>query len=240
MDEQKSSSSGRWLAIFIGLLILFVALAVGAMYVMSLIVRQTAQKALQPIENANSGLQTQVAQFLNPTPTIIPDPMTIIHDIRSLARLETIQYTVEKVLTAQTNQNTFGFLFGDKLIFVAHGVVIAGVDLSKIGPEDLRVVGKVLYVRLPAAEVFISTLDNEKSYVYDRSTGLLSKGEKNLETTARQAAEQEILKAAVADGILNTAQQNAENYLSRLLRDLGYTEVIFETATPQPQQAPTP
>jgi hypothetical protein len=239
MDEQKSSS-GRWLAIFIGLLVLFVALAVGALYVMSLIVRQTAQQALQPIENANSGLQTQVAQFLNPTPTIIPDPMTIIHDIRSLARLETIQYTVEKVLTAQTNQNTFGFLFGDKLIFVAHGVVIAGVDLSKIGADDLRVNGKVLYVRLPAAEVFISTLDNEKSYVYDRSTGLLTKGEKNLETTARQAAEQEILKAAVADGILNTAQQNAENYLSRLLRDLGYTEVIFETATPQPQPLPTP
>lgn len=243
MEEKKNESSGRggrWILIFIGLMVVFALLAVGVVYVVDQIVRQTAQDALKPVEQANQGLRTQMAQFLNPTPTIIPDPITIIHEIRSLARLETIQYTVEKVITAETNQNTFGFLFGDKLIFVAHGVVIAGVDLSKMGPNDLRTQGKVLYVHLPQAEVFVATLDNEKSYVYDRSTGLLTQGQRNLETNARQAAEQEILKTAIDDGILTTAQQNAENYLSRLLRDLGYSEVIFENGTPQPQTLPMP
>lgn len=245
MEQKSTGGSGsrwRWLGIIIGLLVVFALLAVGVLYVMNLVVRQAARQAFEPVEQANQGLRTQVSQLLNPTPTVLPDPVTVIREIRSLARLETIQYTVEKVITAETNQNAFGFLFGDKLLFVAHGVVIAGVDLSKIGPQDLRVENKVLYVRLPPAEVFVATLDNEKSYVYDRTTGLLSPGQKNLETTARQAAEQEILKTAVDDGILKTAQQNAEDFLSRLLRDLGYSDVIFEQATPQPgpSQQPVP
>jgi hypothetical protein len=154
--------------------------------------------------------------------------------------LETIQYSIEKVITAESGQGTFGFLFGDKLIFVAHGVVTAGVDLARLQPEDLRVQNNVLYVRMPAPEIFIATLDNEKSYVYNRDTGALTHGDVNLETTARRAAEDEIRKAALEDGILQQAGQNAENYLSRLLRELGYPEVIFEQATPVPELTPAP
>ena len=194
-------------------------------------VRRTAEQALQPVNDVAQSVDaqmTQVAQVLHPTPTVIPDPITIVHDVRSLARLETVQYTIEKVVTAEQGQNVFAPLFGDKLLFVAHGVVIAGVDLRKLGPDDLRVEDGVLYVTLPPAEIFIATLDNDKSYVYDRDTGLLTKGDVNLETTARRAAEQAIEEAAIEDGILDTARQNAENYLERLFHSLGYPDVIFE------------
>jgi hypothetical protein len=80
---------------------------------------------------------------------------------------------------------------------------------------------------LPDAEIFLTTLDNDKSYVYDRDTGLLTKGDINLETAARQAAEDAIEEAALEDGILDQAQQNAEAYLYRLLRSLGYPDIIF-------------
>ncbi|NQU30267.1 MAG: DUF4230 domain-containing protein [Anaerolineae bacterium] len=186
-----------------------------------------AQQVLAPIAQANSAMQTQVSELLNPTPTIIPDPVTIIHEVRALARLETIQYSVEKVITAEIGQGTFDFLFGDRLLFVAHGIVIAGIDLEKIAPENMQVENGVLYVTLPPAEVFIATLDNEKSYVYDRETGALTHGDTNLETTARQAAEHEIYKAALEDGILDLAQQNAENYLEKFFNALGFDNVIF-------------
>jgi len=190
------------------------------------------RNAIQPLQQTNRDLSTQVAELLHPTPTVLPDPVTIVHEVRSLARLETIQYSVEKVIAAEVNQGIFGPLFGDKLLFVAHGVVIAGLDLEKLNPDDLTVKDNVLYVHLPQAEVFSATLDNQKSYVYDRETGLFTKGDINLETTARQAAEEEIRKAALADGILDLAQGNAETYLSRLFRALGYPEVIFIQSTP--------
>lgn len=233
-NEGGKSSGSRWVLAFIGLMVVFALLVVGVLVVIQRLVVATAREAFAPIEQANQGLRTEVAELLHPTPTILPDPITVIREVRTLARLETIQYTVEKVISAETNQNAFGFLFGDKLLFVAHGVVIAGVDLAKITPEDIRVDGEVLYVRMPAAEIFVATLDNEKSYVYDRETGLLSGAKKDLETSARQAAEVEIRKAAVEDGILATAQSNAQTFLDRLLRDMGYAEVIFESATPTP------
>ncbi len=183
--------------------------------------------ALNPLQEANNQLGTQVANLLHPTPTIIPDPVTIITEVRAVARLETIQYTVEKVITAQTNQGALESLFGDRLLFVGHGVVIAGIDMQKINPEDLWLQDGVLYVRLPEAEILVATLDNDKSYVYDRQTGIFRDPDPNLETAARQVAEQEIRKAALEDGILELARQNAETYLEKFFRALGYEQVMF-------------
>ena len=212
--------------------LLLMVVIIGAAYYLVFSVQQSANEAVnsavEPFRQTNAALQTQVAQLLHPTPTVIPDPVTIIKDVQSLARLETIQYSVEKVITAEVGQGDFGFLFGDKLLFVAHGYVIAGIDMAKLKPEDLKLVGGVLHVHLPPAEIFVSTLDNDKSYVYDRETGLFTSGDQNLETTARQAAENEIGKAAEADGILEMAQKNAENYLFRFFGALGYPNPVFE------------
>ena len=214
-------------------LLFLIVLAAGIYFIVTTVqdaVNQTAQQAnsaLQPLSEANQAMQTQVAQLLHPTPTIIPDPVTYITEIRALARLETIQYSVEKVITAEIGQGSFDFLFGDKLLFVAHGVVIAGIDMGKLEPQHMRYEGGVLYVTLPPAEVFIATLDNQKSYVYDRETGIFTQGVNDLETLARQTAEQEILKAAMEDGILTQAQINAEAYLLRFFTALGFPNTIF-------------
>jgi hypothetical protein len=190
-------------------------------------VKDTTENALQPVNDLTGGLATQVNQFMNPTPTVLPDPVTVIREVRTLARLETIQYSIEKVVTADRGQGSLEFLFGDELIFVAHGIVIAGIDLSKMEVDDLWWEGDVLYARLPEPEIFIATLDNDKSYIYDRDKGIFTKGDIHLETAARQVAEDEIEKAAVEDGILDLAGVNAESYLFRLFRTLDITDVVF-------------
>ena len=190
-------------------------------------VNNSLQNSLMPLRQANQVLSTQISDLLHPTPTVLPDPVTIIREVRSLARLETIQYSVEKVITGEINSEAFAFLVKDRLLFVAHGTVLAGVDLSKLEPDDLWVDQGVLNVRLPATEVFIAALDNEKSYVYERDTSVFRQADPNLETLVRQAEEQEIKKAALEDGILELAQQNAEIYLTRFFLALGYADVIF-------------
>ena len=191
------------------------------------------QEATEPIIGLRSEISTQVAQLLHPTPTVLPDPITVVHEVRALARLETMQYSVEKVITAETGQGPFGFLFGDRLLLVAHGTIIAGVDLDRVGGDDVRIdeLGRV-HLDLPTAEIFITALDNDKTYVFDREVGLFRKGDVQLESAARLAAEQEMEKAAVEDGILEQAQLNAETYLYRLLRSLGFADVVFNSPTP--------
>ena len=173
--------------------LLIIGVIVLAAYFIVQTVRQATQAAAAPfqqVNEANRSLQTQMASLLNPTPTIIPDPVTYINEVRALARLETIQYSVEKVITGEVGGGTFQALFGDKILFVGHGTVIAGIDMQKLNPEDMRFENGVLTVRLPPAEIFIATLNNEKSYVYDRQTGILNKPDPNLETQVRQVAEQ--------------------------------------------------
>lgn len=223
MEKPKSSFN-----IVTFLLVLLLITIIGAVVFFAFTINTAFRTALTPIQNVNQTLSTQVSKLLNPTPTVIPDPVTIIREVQSLARLETIQYSVEKVITAELNQGVLGPLIGDRLLFVAHGYVIAGVDLSALGTEDLELDGDVLHVSLPKAEIFVATLDNEKSYVYDRDTGFLRKGDIELETTARQVAEGAIRTVALEDGILEQAQQNAEVYLERLFNNLGYAKVVFE------------
>ncbi len=192
--------------------------------------------ALQQTTAPSIGVATQVQQFFNPTPTVYPDSITVVRQIQTLARLETAQYTLEKVIRAEVGQGALGPLFGDQLLFVAHGEVIAGVDLSKLQPGDVIVApdtGRVTII-LPAAEVFIVALNNDKSYVYDRQTGLLTKGDVNLETLARQAAEDEIRQGAIEDGILKLAQSNAANFVEKFLWTLRFREVTEVQGTPLP------
>jgi hypothetical protein len=225
--------SKKWTVVIIIIAVLAISFVAFEIYMVAAF-QQATDRVLSPIEKVNSDLQTRAAMLLHPTATIIPDPVTIIHEVRALARLETIQYSVEKVITAEIGQGDFGFLFGDRLLFVAHGVVIAGVDMQKLTSDDIRLEGDILYVTLPDPEIFVATLDNDKSYIYDREIGFLTKGSQSLETKARQAAEQEIINAALADGILDLARQNAENYLGRLFANLGYSQVIFLDPTTTP------
>jgi hypothetical protein len=220
MDKNKLTP---WVLLPVGILIL---MAVG-IYAGVSVVQNAANEAIQPVSDLTGDLGTQVAQILNPTPTILPDPITVVREVNSLARLETIQYSVEKVVTAETGQAFLGVLFGDRLLLVAHGEVIAGVDLTKFTDEDIYIENGLLFIRLPEPEIFVATLDNERSYIYDRQIGFLRRGNTELETAARRAAEVEIERAAISDGILEQAERNAEEFLRRLFLQMGFPEVVF-------------
>ncbi|MGD9029031.1 MAG: DUF4230 domain-containing protein [Anaerolineae bacterium] len=205
------------------ILVLILVAVVGG----GLLIFWSIRLATRPLVHAEQALQEQFDQILNPTPTIVPDPVTIIRQVRSLSRLETAAYTVEKLITAESGQGPFAFLFGDRLILVAHGQVIAGVDLGKLDESRVTVdEGGVVEVALPQAEVFVTALDSEKSYVFHRDTGVVGM-EVNLETEARKAAEEEILEAALEDGILGMAETNAESYIRHFIVTLGFKEVRF-------------
>ena len=221
--------------ILVLILIVLVFVIVGGFALVNMVRQLT-----QPLERVERALEEKVEEIINPTPTILPDPVTIIHQVRNLSRLETASYTIEKVITAESGQSAFAFLFGDRLILVAHGQVIAGVDLAKMGEDDvITAEGERVVVTMPPAEILVVTLNNQDSYVFDRDTGFVGMNPA-LETEARRAAEQEILNAALEDGILETAQQNAEAYVRNLILSLGFREVIFAhpAVIPTPTAAP--
>jgi hypothetical protein len=111
--------------------------------------------------------------------------------------------------------------------------VTAGVDLAKLSDADIEVdqSARRVVVRLPAAEIFHSALDNQRTYVHTRRTGLLARRQEALETRARSEAERALLDAAREAGILDRAEESARQTVERLVRSLGYDVVEVRSPT---------
>jgi hypothetical protein len=151
---------------------------------------------------------------------------TVVRQIQQLQRLETVNYTMDKIISGEhDNPYLPKFLVGDRLLLVVHGEVVAGVDLGKVQPSDVSVNARSISLHLPPAEVFSTRIDNGKTRVYSRDTGLFSSPDPNLESEVRQEAERQLQQAALQDGILKTAQQNAHNTLGSMLKGFGFEQV---------------
>jgi hypothetical protein len=154
---------------------------------------------------------------------------TVVDRIQRLQRLETVVYTVDKIVTGAKENPIFpDFLAGDRLLMLVHGEVIAGIDFTDLKPGDVRLNGKQIQLHLPAPQVFRTRIDSAKTRVYSRQTGLLVPTDPNLETQVRQEAERQLQQAAMADGILRTAQQNAASTIRSLLQGLGFEKIDFD------------
>ncbi|HXO62998.1 MAG TPA: DUF4230 domain-containing protein [Candidatus Acidoferrales bacterium] len=157
------------------------------------------------------------------------DQPTVVRQIQQLQKLETVSYTMDKIIGgARDNSYLPRFLAGDRILLVVHGEVVAGVNLANIKGTDVSVQGHNISLRLPTAEVFSTRIDNAKSRVYSRDTGLFSSPDPNLESEVREEAERQLQQSAVVDGILKSADQNARNTVTGMLTGLGFTQVALQ------------
>jgi len=242
MSEASSPKSGTatrniaYIFLIIFLIVAIIAI-IGGAYI-GLTVVKGAKSVTDPVSELIRQLVVEA------TPVILPNPVVIIEEINSLARLETSSYSFQDILQIERNQDLLFGIFGESLLFVAYGDVIAGVDLAKFSADDLQVASPTkIIVRIPEAEIFLTDLDNDRSYVANRDIGLLTKGDADLETKIRQEAESRMLEAALENGILGRANEEARNFMLTFLGQIGFTEIEFTTEslpaiTPYVQELP--
>ena len=175
------------------------------------------------------GLLHLLGMFRTGQTSINVSQPTVVRQIQQLQRLETVTYTMDKIISGERdNPYLPKFLAGDRLLLVVHGQVIGGVDLAKVQPSDVVVHGETISFHLPQAEVFSTVIDNAKTRVYSRDTGLFTSPDPNLESDVRQEAERQLQLAALQDGILKSADQNARNTLTSMLKGFGFSQVEIQ------------
>ena len=204
----RGSSSGTLLAVLLSLLL-------GATVVIVF------------MRNTTAGLPARLAgALLGRTTHIDTSAPVVVEKIRRLNRLETVVYSLDTVVEGnKTSAVLPDLLGGDRILLIAHGQSVAGIDLAQLRPEDVRVDGQSIHVTLPASQIFSTALDNQHTRVYVRSTGLLVPADQNLESDTRAQAETQIGKAALEDGILDAARKNARATVTTLLFSLGFQQV---------------
>jgi hypothetical protein len=154
------------------------------------------------------------------------DQPTVVRQIQQLQRLETVSYTMDKIISGEhANPYLPKFLAGDRLLLVVHGETVAGINLADLRAGDVQVSGQKVSIHLPAAEVFSTRIDNARTKVYSRDTGLFSSPDPDLESEVRVEAERQLQQAALQDGILKTAKDNARTTISGMLQGFGFHEV---------------
>jgi hypothetical protein len=211
-DSSRSRSSGTFLVVILSLVLGAVALAVF-------------------LRHATSGILARVATAITGRATTYDTSVpAVVQRIQRLNRLETVVYSIDTVVEgSRSNPVLPNLIAGDRILLVVHGQSIAGIDLSKLRPEDVHIAEtngtRSIHVTLPPSELFATSLDNQHTRVYARSTGLLVPADQNLETDTRAKAEQQLQQAALADGILDAASKNARATISTLLYSLGFQQV---------------
>jgi hypothetical protein len=194
----------------------------------------------QLLKNFVPNVPQQVRQIVATPTTTIRDRGGTILQIRGLNRLETQSFSVERVVEAKVERgNPLDLVLGDRLLLIASGEVVAGVDLGKLKDSDVTISqdGKSVTLKLPPSEIFSKSLNNDRTRVYDRQQGILAPENKDLETQARVSAEAEILTAACEGNVMQKAADEAKRSMEQFLRQLEFASVTV-TSSAGPCVAP--
>src|SRR5215212_5066633 len=194
--------------------LLYLILGAIAVVIVFLLAGQQLIKSFVP------NVPQQIREVIATPTTTIRDRGGTIVQIRSLNRLETQSFSVERVVEAKVERgNPLDLVLGDRLLLIASGEVVAGVDLSKLKDSDVAISqdGKSITLKLPPSEIFSKSLNNDRTRVYDRQQGPLAPENKDLETQARVSAEAEILNAACEGNVMQKAAADAQRSMEQFL-----------------------
>lgn len=170
----------------------------------------------------------------------VGDEDVVITQIQDLNQLTTTRWIGQVVVTEDADPGRVeriagilgldaSALTGESVIITATGEVEAGVNLDEMAEGDVRVNGESVTINLPEAEILSTSLDEDRTGVYDRDRGIFVRGiDDTLVEDARRDAEQRIEETAAESGILEQADANAENNLRGFIESLGFEDVDFE------------
>jgi hypothetical protein len=182
------------------------------------------------VHYARVGLAGRLATAITGRPLTIVSAPDVVEKIQRLNRLETVVYSLDTVVEgSESNALIPDILAGDKILMIVHGQTIAGIDMSQLKPDSVQITdgpsGRSIRLALPPSQVFLTTLDNQKTRVYARDTGVFVRADPNLESQVRSKAQSQLQSAALSDGILDAASQNARATVTALLEGLGFSHV---------------
>ncbi|MCU0523919.1 MAG: DUF4230 domain-containing protein [Elainella sp. Prado103] len=176
------------------------------------------------------------ALTLTTAPAQVDIRSIVVQQVRGASELTTAVYSMESVVPTSRERTLGSYVIGKTtLLYIAHGEVRAGVDLSTLQPQNIQVNGDQIALVLPPAKILDSKIDVNRSKVYDYDRGFLGLGPDvapELQVLAQQETLAKIVQTACNDGILQSATDRAQLVVSQLLSTAGYPQIQITTQSP--------
>jgi hypothetical protein len=182
------------------------------------------------VHQARAGFAGRLAAIITGRPLTIVSAPDVVEKVQRLNRLETVVYSLDTVVESNESSPVLpDIIAGDRLLMIVHGQTIAGIDMSQLKPESVQITetggARSITLTMPPSTVFLTTIDENKTRVYKRDTGIFVSADPNLETQTRVKAQAELQQAALSDGILDAASKNARATVTAMLEGLGFQHV---------------
>jgi hypothetical protein len=185
-------------------------------------------------------LAYQVIHITSTSKDLVDPGSLIVRQVRDVSELTTAMFEMDAVVpVSETGLIIVNIpITKSKLLYIAHGNVRVGVDLSEFQADDVQVEGDKITVTLPALKVLDSKLDLDHSKVYSYDRGFLGWGPDvvNLQAQAQREAIKKVEEAACQNWLIKTAsdrdEKTVEHLLSQVLKDRGYREIIVKAQLP--------
>lgn len=153
------------------------------------------------------------------------DPKPAVLSLQQIGKLATAEYIFTRIVKAADNQ-TWYKVGNRKILISCTASVKAGIDFSKLKPQQVTEQHKKISVQLPPPEILSLSIPPESIKVAYTDVGLFRDPFTTAETNAiMRTAESQIRRQITALNILNTAQSNASAFVTRFLSTAGFTEV---------------
>ena len=173
--------------------------------------------------------------LFRPKPVVVDQTPIIVQQVRNIAQLMTIETWSEIVAdSAKIPERSLfgnilrhspyipiGSLQTDKLVLIVKGKVIAGLDLSRLDANAIRVKEDTVSLRLPRARILDVLINPSDVEVFSEK----GKWEPAAITRVQQAARNTIVQNALNQQVLRRAEEKGSALISDLMRNSGYKEV---------------
>lgn len=161
-----------------------------------------------------------------PEEAITINVQALTEEIQKQQKLITASQQYQYTETFEDHKEAFGIKvpFSTRKLTVGYiGTVEAGIDCSEVTIESDEE-NRIIYVTLPASTVMHNSFDPNSFTVYDEQDSILNRIEAEDIDRLQKLMVEKGLQQALADGILETADANAAETITSLLRSMSITD----------------
>ena len=183
-----------------------------------------------------SGVKESMLEVLN-TPVISNSEQTdfkqiIVSELSSHSKLVTTTVVARPDIETVVEREFFDrFTIGSMRVKIyGHVTINTGIDLSKIGPEDLIIEGDRLTINAPAIEIISTELDPTQSQIVIITEGL-SNFSKQYQAEIIQSTQGKLVSEAInsiCDSEMNFiehTENSVREALENLIKPIGFVEI---------------
>jgi len=155
----------------------------------------------------------------------------VVSKIRQAAKLATTETTIDKIVFGTSDRRLLGIIHLNTARFAAssRAIIKTGIDLDKLKPEDVRIEGKRIDLRLPHVEVInfsypFKFFKIDESITEDKFLNTIDIFDQE---HFYRLAELDIRNNLKYTGIIKATELKTRILMEGLLKNLGYEEIYI-------------